>query len=147
MCIQCMPVSMVKYVCKTCQSIQYKDSFVKNYLIKQQLGKSVSDPIIALNLLCSRDTFLQDNFQSYEISRFSCISPAIFLCTTCLHFGEPLISASFNKIMKLFLLFHKKDYTPNRLLSKHFCLQPFFLKDLSLFTVCTKMHFQHTFWL
>ena len=25
----------------------YKDSFVENYLMKEQLGKSVSDPMIA----------------------------------------------------------------------------------------------------
>ena len=41
------PVSTVKYVCKTCQSIQYKDSFVENYPIKKQLDKSVSGPMIA----------------------------------------------------------------------------------------------------
>ena len=39
----------------------YKESFFKNYLMKENLGKSVSDPMIAMivNLGCSMDTFLQ----------------------------------------------------------------------------------------
>ena len=35
----------------------------------------------------------------------------------------------------------------DRLLSKHFCLKPLFSQRLGFFTVCTKMHFRHTFWL
>ena len=38
---------LMKKLCKTCQSIQYKDSFVENYPMKEQLSKSVLDPIIA----------------------------------------------------------------------------------------------------
>ena len=55
----CTVTSMyVKYVSP------YKDSFVENYLMKELLGKSVSDPMIAMiaNLGCSRDTFLQEDF-------------------------------------------------------------------------------------
>ena len=42
----------------------YKDLFVENYLMKEHLGQSASDPMIAMiaNLGCSRDTFLQQNF-------------------------------------------------------------------------------------
>ena len=42
----------------------YKESFAKNYLMKENLGQSVSDQMIAMiaNLRCSMDTFLQEDF-------------------------------------------------------------------------------------
>ena len=69
--------------------------------------------------------------------------PFIYKLSGC-GFRSP-VAVTYTSDITGFLSKEFLDIQATRLLSKHFCLQLFFPKDLSFFTVCTKMHFWHFF--